>query len=340
MGLADHAAENQLVGRVVERTQAIPGVRAVSYGFGGTYGSGGWTTEVHAEGYTPRADEPVAFDGAGVGPRYFETMGIPLIAGRDFTTRDEDGAPKVVAVNQSMARRFFGAASPLGRHIQYQGAPGAVDAEIVALVKDVQHHGARKGAAGMIYVPAQQLGGPWPTFLVRATGPPAALIAALQHELPTVQARLSVTSLRTVDDLVNSSLARERLVASISGFFGAIALLLASIGVYGTMAYQVTRRTAEVGIRMTLGARQGEVVWMILRESLVVVSAGVVAGALAARVAARSVESLLFGLQPGDLTTAMLAGTAMLLVAAIAGYVPARRAASVDPMKALRVGSL
>jgi ABC-type antimicrobial peptide transport system permease subunit len=162
------------------------------------------------------------------------------------------------------------------------------------------------------------------------------MIAALRRELPALQAGLTVVDPATLDEQVNASLARERLVASISGFFGGIALLLACIGVYGTMAYNVTRRTAEVGIRMTLGARRSEVVWMILREALALVSMGVVIGAVAARGVTRSIASLLFGLEPGDVTTVVVAAAAMLIVAVIAGYLPARRAASVDPMMALR----
>jgi predicted permease len=321
---------------VVERAQSLPGVRAVSYSYGGGYVGGGWNTEVHADGYTPPDDEQQAFAAARVGPRYFETMGIALLAGRGVSERDDENAPKVVVVNQSMARHFFGNSMPLGRHIRFAVQTGSVDAEIVGVVKDVQHHGARKGPAAMLYAPALQNAGPWPTFALRASGAPAALISALQHELPAVQARLNVTDPQTLDEQVNASLARERLVAGISGFFGAIALLLASIGIYGTMAYNVTRRTAEVGIRMTLGARRSAVLWMILREALILVTAGVVIGAAAASGATRAIASLLFGLHPGDPTTMMLAAAAMLAVAALAGYLPARRAASVDPMRALR----
>jgi len=328
--------QNELIGRVVERAQSIPGVIAASYAFCGGYGPGGWTTDVHAEGYTPRDDESISFDASRVGPRYFETMGIPLVAGRDFTGRDDDKAPKVVAVNQSMARHFFGTQNPLGRRVRFELQSGTVEAEIVGLVKDVRHHGARKGSAAWLYTPYLQGAGPWPDFTVRAAGAPGAMISALRRDLPAVQARLQVTDPQTLDEEVGSSLARERMVASISGFFGVIALLLASIGVYGTMAYNVTRRTAEVGIRMTLGARQGEMVWMILREALLLVAAGVLIGAAVASAATRSIASMLFGLHPGDLTTMTLAAAAMLAVALAAGYLPARRAASVDPMRALR----
>ncbi|HEV3198449.1 MAG TPA: ABC transporter permease [Bryobacteraceae bacterium] len=334
--MVDTPGESQLIDRIVGRAQSIPGVRAVSYSFGGGYGIGHWGSEVHAEGYTPRDNEPLTFDGARVGPRYFEAMGIPLLAGRGFSERDNEGAPKVVVVNQSMARHFFANSVPLGRRIRYELQTGGVDAEIVGVVKDVQHHGARKGPPAMFYAPALQSPGPWPNFELRAAGAPAAMIAALRRELPALQAGLTVVDPATLDEQVNASLARERLVASISGFFGGIALLLACIGVYGTMAYNVTRRTAEVGIRMTLGARRSEVVWMILREALALVSMGVVIGAVAARGVTRSIASLLFGLEPGDVTTVVVAAAAMLIVAVIAGYLPARRAASVDPMMALR----
>ena len=300
------------------------------------YGAGRWTSELHAEGYTPRADEPSQFDGALAGPRYFETMGIALLSGRDFTERDNETAPKIVVINQSLARHFWGGSNPLSRRVHFERQEGSVDAEVVGVVKDVQHHGARKGAPAMFYAPALQNNGPWPGFEIRAAGDPRALTGPLVRVLQAMEPGLTVQDPITLDEQVNLSLARERLVASISGFFAGIALLLACIGVYGTLAYSVTRRTAEIGIRMTLGARQGEVLWMVLREALLLVSGGVVGGALAARGATKWVGSLLFGLQPGDLTTIAISAAAMLLVAILAGYLPARRAASLDPMRALR----
>src|SRR5262249_52519016 len=275
-------------------------------------------------------------DGSMVGPNYFETMGIPILAGRGLTIRDEETTPKVIVVNQSLARHFWGNADPIGRHLTFFVVKGGEDAEVVGLVKDVQHHGARKGPPAMFYVPILQNATLWPTFEMRAVGDPRVLIGTLIREMKDMQRGLQVENPMTLDEQVNASLARERLVASISGFFGAIALLLACIGVYGTLAYGVTRRTAEVGVRMTLGARRGEVLWMILREALLLVSTGVVAGGLAARAATKWMSTLLFGLQPGDLTTIAFAAAVMLAVAAIAGYLPARRAASLDPMTALR----
>jgi len=325
-----------LMSRVVERAQTIPGVRAASFSFAGMYGAGGWTTELHASGYVPHADEPAAFDGALVGPRYFETLGIPILAGRDFTERDQEGAPKVVAVNQSLARHFWGGATPIGRRVRFERQEGSVEAEVVGVVKDVQHHGARKGPPAMFYAPLLQNTALWPTFVIRGSGDPRKLIATLTSELKDAQRGLQVETPLTLDELVNASLARERLVAGISGFFSVIALLLVCIGIYGTLAYSVTRRTAEVGVRMTLGARRAEVLWMVLGEALLLVFSGVVAGGLAARAATKWMSSLLFGLQPGDLTTIAVAGGAMLVVAGLAGYLTARRAASLDPLAALR----
>jgi hypothetical protein len=229
-------------------------------------------------------------------------MGIPLVAGRAFAERDNENAPNMVAVNQSMARHFFGNASPLGRRIRFASQNRTVAAEIVYLVQDVQHRGARNGPSPMFYTPALQGPGPWPVFALRATGDPAGLIGTLRRELQSMQSGLTVQDPATIAEQVNVSLARERLVAAISGVFGGIALLLACIGIYGTMAYNVARRTAEVGIRMTLGSRRGAVVWMILREALFLVFAGFVVGSLAARGVTKWIASLLFGLQPGDLT--------------------------------------
>jgi predicted permease len=327
----------ELMDRMVQGARSIPGVRGASYAFAGGYGSGGWTSEVHAGGYIERPDEPLAYDGSLVGPLYFETMGIPILAGRGFNESDVETSPKVVVINQSMARHFWGNANPIGRRLRFQRQSGAVDAEVVGLVRDAQHHGARKGPPAMFYAPFLQItDGPWPTFALRTTGDPRASIGTLTRVLKAMQPGLVVQDATTLDEQVNASLARERLVATISGFFAAIALLLACIGVYGTLAYSVTRRTAEVGIRMTLGARRGEVLWMVLREALMLVGGGIVTGALTARAATKWIGSMLFGLQPGDLTTIAIYAAAMLIVALLAGYLPARRAASLDPMKALR----
>ena len=327
----------EMMDRVVERAQSIPGVRSASYSFSGGYGSGGWTSELHAPGYIERPDEPSEFDAALAGPRYFETMGIPILSGRGFTERDNETAPKVAVVNQSLARHFWGNSDPIGRRIHFQRQSGGVDAEIVGVVQDVQHHGARHGPPAMFYAPTLQLtDAPWPVFAVRAAGDPRALTGTLTRVLQSMQPGLTVQEPMSLDEQVNLSLARERLVASISGFFAGIALLLACIGVYGTLAYSVTRRTAEVGIRMTLGARRREVMWMVLREALALVAGGIAVGALVARGATKWIGSLLFGLQPGDLPTIAIAALAMLIVAVLAGYLPARRAAALDPMKALR----
>ena len=328
--------EQELIDRVVAHTLSIPGVRAASYAFCGGYGSGGWTTELHAPGYVAPPDEPSDFDASLVGPGYFEAMGIPLLYGRTITESDNAGAQKVVVINRSLARHFFGGGSALGRTIEYMRPEGKFAAEVVGVVEDVQHHGARHGTVPWFYAPALQNPGPWPSFAVRVAGDPAAITGTLSRVLKAMQPGLTVQDPEKMDDQVNRSLARERLVASISGFFAGIALLLACIGVYGTLSYAVTRRTAEVGIRMTLGARRSGVLWMVLREALMVVAGGVLAGALAARAATEWIGSLLFGLAPGDLTTIAIAATAMLLAAVAAGYLPAARAASVDPMRALR----
>jgi len=154
-------------------------------------------------------------------------MGIPLLAGRDFSERDNEIAPKMVAVNQSFARHFFGDSNPLGRHIRFESQHGSIDAGIAAVVKDAQYRGARKGPPQMFYAPSLQVPGPWPTFEVRAVRKPSALIGALRRELQAITPGLSVLDPTTIDEQVNASLARERLVAGISGFFSTIALLLA-----------------------------------------------------------------------------------------------------------------
>src|SRR5262249_40197829 len=266
-------------------------------------------------------------------PQFFATFGIPLLRGRDFNAQDTPESPKVIIVNDSLARYFFGNENPLGKRIS---AGPFRDLEIVGVVGDAKLGTLKEEMSRTIYVPHYQynLGGQ--TLCVRTTGNASALVAAIRHEVRGLDPNIPIFGVKTFADQINDSISRERLVALLSSFFGFFALLLAALGLYGVMAYAVTRRTREIGIRMALGAQAGNVLWLVLRETLLLVFIGVVIGVPVALAATRLTKGLLFGLTANDPLTIVLATLVMITIAALAGYLPARRASRVDPLEALR----
>ncbi|MGH9940667.1 MAG: FtsX-like permease family protein, partial [Blastocatellia bacterium] len=269
-------------------------------------------------------------------PQFFVTFGVPLLQGRDFNAQDTPEGAKVVIVNNSLARYFFGNENPIGKRISLENY---IDLEIVGVVGDAKYRTIKEAAPQTAYIPYSQYGTlRQRTLCVRATGNASALIAAIRHEVRSLDPNLPVFNVKTFAEQINESVSRERLVALLSSFFGLFALLLAALGLYGVMAYAVARRTREIGIRMALGARAGNVLWLALRETLFLVLIGIAVGLPAAFAATRLTEGLLFGLTATDPLTITLAILVMIAIAALAGYLPARRAARVDPMIALRCG--
>ena len=267
-----------------------------------------------------------------VSPGYFETIGQRLLAGRDFTDRDRRGAPRVAIINHSMARYFFGTESPIGRSIVPWG-------EIMGVVDDAAHFDLKEAPKRVLYVPYDQ----GPDFLqgenmileIRSASAPAVVAAQVRELVSQIDKNVLVES-ETLETHVNSSIARERLLALLSGFLGMLSLLLVAIGLYGVMAYSVTRRTGEIGIRLALGARPVNVLSMVLREGSVLVLTGVAIGVLAALGVSRVVATLLFGVSSRDAAAFAGAVGVMAVVALLATILPARRAAKVDPTVALR----
>jgi predicted permease len=269
-----------------------------------------------------------------IGAQFFATFGTPLLVGREFNAQDTPESPKVVIVNDSLARYFFGAARPLGQRITLENYK---DLEIVGVVADAKYRNLKEAAPQTVYLPFSQYNTPGErTLSVRAAGDPGVLIAAIRQEVRNLDPNLPVFNIKTFADQINQSVSRERLVALLSSFFGLFALLLASLGLYGVMAYAVTRRTRELGIRMALGARAGDVRWLIVRETMLLVLIGIAIGLPVALLATRVTEGLLFGLTPNDPLTITLATLLLVAIAALAGYLPARRASQVDPLLALR----
>jgi predicted permease len=326
--------------QLLQRVEALPGVETASLASGGL-SSGGIYFSV--EGYQPRPGEVMDIALTYVEPKFFETMGMALLLGRDFGPEDNESAPKVVIVNERVARRFFGNQSPIGKRIGLGRQARIPDLEIIGVVGDARYHDLRKPALDIAYLPFRQffpLGSqrilPERTLLVRATGKPKTLMAAIRREVQALDKDLPVYDAKTFSDRINELLIQERLIATLSSLFSLVALLLASIGLYGTMAYAVVRRTNEIGIRMALGAQPGDVLWLMLREAILLVLLGVAIGVPAALALSRLVSSFLYGLTPTDPVTLSMAIVLMVAVATFAGYLPARRASRTDPIVALR----
>src|SRR5262245_16067246 len=329
------ALHQELLGRM----NALPGVRSASLSTASPVAGVDGASRIFLTGSAPdrstREDEEVGVN--VVGPKYFETMGIPLAAGRDLLPQDNEQAPRVAVVSENMARHYFPDENPLGKHFSFGAAPQSDQYEIIGVVKDAKFGSLRKENMRIVYLSHQQSWTrPSINFALRTDGDPANLIAAVRHEIQSVGTDITVTKLKTLAAQVDESLAKERLVATLSGFFGLLALLLACIGVYGLLSYAVTRRTNEIGIRMALGARAGDVFKLVMREMMLLVLIGVTLGLGAAATTTRLISSLLFGLTANDPMTMALAALSLTAVAAFAGCLPALRAARVDPLVALR----
>jgi ABC-type antimicrobial peptide transport system permease subunit len=295
-----------------------------------------WSSTVKVEGYQAKEGENMNPDVNGVGPGYFATLGQALIKGREFTVKDVAGAPKVAIINETMAKYFFGADNPLGRHIGW-GRTSGTDIEIVGVAKDSKTATMRQEIHRFVYVPYMQedeIG--QITFYVRARRDAMAIAGSVRAAAQRFDANLPIFDMKSMETTLDDSLFIERMVAGLSAAFGALATLLAAIGLYGVMSYSVARRTREIGIRMALGAERGSVLWLVLREVTLMVAAGVAIGLPLAFALSRFVQSQLFALSAND--PLALAGAAVVLgaVALLAGYLPARRATRVDPMLALR----
>jgi len=267
-----------------------------------------------------------------VGPSYFSAMKLPIYAGRDFTWEDTPKSPRVAIVNQTLARRYFGNASPLGGVIEKDG--GAF--QIVAVVADAKYLELRDAVPPTLYLHAFQQDRTSGQFVIRTAGNPRAVEAAARETVRAVAPSFVVGSVRTLEQQVDASITAERLLGVLSGFFAVLGMLLASVGLYGVMAYGVSQRRAEIGIRMALGASRLDVVALVIREALLVTGAGIIAGIAGSRLLAGIVRSLLFGLDPGDTLTFAAVIILILATSLASAYLPSRRASRIDPAEALR----
>jgi predicted permease len=322
-----------LLKEISDRMASLPGARAV--GIAQDVPPQDRRLNVTVDVATKLPQEKMYVDRLLVGPGFFDAMGIPLLSGRLLTARDDEHAPNVCVVSATMARAFFPDRSPLGRHFTFKRTGAEYDVEIVGVVKDLKKADPQ-GEWRPVYCPMlQDLPTGGGTLLVRADGDAAAVITEARRRFRDIDRNLFVEVMSMERNLENTVFF-QRLLATLSGVFGLLALLLASIGLYGVMAYSVARRSNEVGIRMALGADRRRVVGGVVRETMMLVAGGVVVGMVAAWGATRLIASTLFGLTAMDPLTLALAVGVMATVALAAGYVPARRAAAVDPVVALR----
>lgn len=336
VGYKEDLRLSNLYRQIEERVSAEPGVRAASISFF-TFNQGGWTDGVSILGKPPTPENQMPASYNVVGPAYFSVMGIPLLVGRNFEDQDTEESPKVAVINETMARQFFPGGSPIGRRFGVGGDPkNSNDIEVVGVVKDAKYESLRERPMPAAYFPYTQRVAYYSDLEVRYSGDPKSIIAEVRRAAGEVDRSLPITYQNTLAEQVDRSIASQALMARLSGFFGLLAVFLACIGIYGLMAYAVTRRTSEIGIRMALGAGRSRVLWMVMRESLILVGLGIVIGLPVALAAQALVSKMLFGLKPADPLSLLGAAVLLLAFALIAGYLPARKASLVDPMVAVR----
>ncbi len=297
-----------------------------------------WDNSLSIEGFQHKPNETPDAHMQFISPDYFKTMNIPILAGRDFRMSDGRGAPKVCLVNERFARRFFKDGIAVGKHIAMDSNPGAkLDIEIIGVVRDTKYESMRDEIPIEVYQPYHQMEFVLGMYAyVRTARQPQQTFASIRQIVNNFDPNLPVFQMKTIEAQMEESLITERLVATLSTGFGILATLLAAIGLYGVMAYMVAQRTREIGVRMALGAASGDVVWLVMKEVFLLAGIGIAVGLPAAWGLTRMVKSQLYGIQPNDAMTIIAATLGIAVVAIIAGYVPARRATMVDPMRALR----
>jgi predicted permease len=313
---------------VTQRLQTLPGVISASESLVSPLSGGGWNNVFSlASGGGPTGDDALSNINY-VSPEYFATLRSALRAGRNFDERDSAGAPLIGIVNETMAGRFFGTANPIGQYLRIEDMPGTTTPpiQIVGILKDAKYMSLREMTHPTIYFPIAQLAG---------SAAPASVERTVEEIFAGVNHSISL-NFRTLEDQVNDSLRQDQLLATLSGFFGGLALLLATIGLYGTLAYMVTQRRKEIGIRMALGAQKGSILRLILRDVSILLLAGSAVGVAISLWATQVTQKLLFGLDARDAKTIALSVVVLSAVALIAGFLPARRATRLDPNAILR----
>ena len=322
--------------QLTARLAVLPGVRSVSLAGDAVFGNGGWNETIwirQPDG--AEQDAQVAFN--VVGPGFFGTVGIPLLAGREFGAQDQPNSLPVAVVNRAFAQKFFNGKNPIGERFGNAGHGSSGKIEVVGVIENAKYGGLRDQPTPMFYLPLfQHLEDRSYEVHVRVAGDLPAVIAGVRREIQNMDPDISVYPARTIPEVIRRMLQHDRMFAVLAGAFGLLALLLTSIGIYGLVAYQVVRRTNEIGIRIALGAQRRDILWIVVRETLLLMAVGVGIGLPAAVAAGRALRSILFALQPSDPVTITWAAVVLVGVGAFAAFLPARRATNVDPMEALR----
>lgn len=314
--------------QLLERVATTPGVRTAAFSRYGLLAGGATTDSIRV----PGSSQSIGVHIHHISPRYFETMGIPLAAGWEFAVTDRETSPRVLVVNQALARLLPGGDSPVGRHVSY----GDADQEIVGLASDARFASMRESAPPTIYIPFRQHPQRRMTYAMRTDGDPGLAAGAVRGAVETFAPSVPLYLMRTQEDQIGIATRQERLFAYAASAFAGLAMLLACLGLYGTLAYSVARRTTEIGLRMALGADRASVTRMVLRESLMPVMLGVALGLVAATMATQVIQNMLFGLEANDPAAIAMATLALMASALLAAWLPCRRASGVDPMSALR----
>jgi predicted permease len=330
---------NELYEAMLARLDALPGVRSASISGGLPMGGGRWNSPIFIEGHTAKPNENLSTLLNRVGPRYFETMGMPVLRGRAIGEDDSATSKKVVVVNQALANHFFPQGDAIGHRFKVADPSVKGEWEIVGIVRDAKYNGPRETLERMVYLPVMQLTDDdnyayW--LQVQTTQDPALIAGAVRAALAGIDANLPVLDVKTIGEQVDLRMDNERFISQLSSLFSLLALLLACIGLYGVMNYDVARRTNEIGVRMALGAQTSGVLWLVLKESMVLLAIGIAAGIPAALGATRLLQSQLFGLNAHDPATFTITVCGVTAVVLVAAYFPARRATKIDPMVALR----
>lgn len=322
--------------QVLERVRALPGVESASLADFIPLGGGRRSTTIGIENYTPRADEDMDMLNGVVATDYFNTMGMTLIAGREFTDQDKEGMTRTAIVNETLAHRYWAGQDALGKHISIAGNNTRTQFEVVGVVKDTTAYIFQKDSEPFFYLPLLQNLSPGMTLHVRTKGEPLAMLPALRNEVDALGQNVVLRDARPLSEFLSESLLTLRFVSTLTGVFGLLALALALVGVFSLVNYSTSRRTREIGIRMAIGAQRADILRMILKEGLFIVVCGVVVGLIIAVASGQLISSLMFADAGNDLPIYITLALLQIAVAMLACLIPAYKATKVDPTEALR----
>jgi len=321
--------------QLLQRIAGLPSVSSVAFADFPIPSPNAWHETVSLASTDPNTGMHLLADGATVSSGFFQTLAIPLLRGRSFQETDDEKHPHVAIVNSALAERLFPNGDPIGKTVRFGFMPEFQNIEIIGIVGNARILDLRNAATPIIFLSCLQYPGQWGDLIVRTNGPPEALAKTVGSGVESLGHEYALST-KTIPQVISGALVEERVTAMLSSFFAALALLLASIGLYGLMSYSVTRRAREIGIRVAVGAQRENVLWLVLRETLGLALLGIALGIPSALAATRLIASMLFDLSPSDLPTTAFVSMLLLLVALFAGYLPARRASAIDPMVALR----